>query len=1139
MHSDTQSVPEPGSQEAQPARDLGAVISEPLDPASAEQVLRERLAGRRMIFELGFDEADFRRYRQPLFRALRSYGVEQTRRRFPALLATYMTYAGTFLYEGGEYWTRLHPHLQPQDVEAGRQFLTAVRTLRLESFDRIVTEEKGLTWVSRILAQGGIPRSCLGPFTELVLREVNGGVADGMELLATWRARGASLTQLHVPTRRFLLYGGDAAIDLANRCIELLRDRTRLGQTPTASEAGLPQYVVDAFAAVDEHGAKTGRHSATADGVPRPQLRLEPYDGLGPVVVLPQVAPDKLGGVWRVEAGDQVHRQEPSSYAPETVRVPPVPTVDTEFLTSDGLRRKWSFELLRSGAVLFFDPSSQGLVRDSHVLAAEEIWVLSPASATITAKTSAGEVPAREIQQLPAPTGAWSGFQLLHLDLHDVVGLRIDDGQGVDRTIAVTPPRARPELSGASLDGLFADGDAPVYLHPPAVVVPAADEPISWSVQVRGGGWAAAKAVLPESDGRIDLGPLLPADTFGAYSVRVRGAIGSDLNARFAVIGGLAVCRPEGIIFPSSDPPVVTVRAPDVAVDDGGPGQEHTLTFHEGSATTALARLRHVGGRKLDLSVAVPRLVWTIVHSNRPAVAAGTHVVRVDAEEFNDQFADTLLVSVGRAGVGLRIDLRDRDSRSLRALAPVTTVGDSGRWAFDLGPLASTIQTADADRLSLHVSIGIRDIRVADVISGAQVQRVLAYVDGNVLRVTFDQHRAVRDRVLRLWSTISPWKPPVQAAIIDGDTQTSIPIERLAPGSYLAEIAIDDPWTQAVRPRARDFAVRPVNVGDQEQTDQWLGALDPADPKTLVSWVLGRYRGNTAFPIGRLSEAASEIAVSFKVLLGDTDSGQPNATRFAKLANVVSARDTILAEVLARAKELDAGDEFLDRLNLRLVEFMDPTSDELGDSLMTSVWNAAPAIAALLDLPWAELDEVAADRCRLQLGWAPRGADPDPAGARVSQLELRAPAHQLRDLRFALGLKPASLLDPETRMLATFDWLLAQHDADITKADAGPRGWFNQHRALLELDGIELPTGAMPVLEQHIAARTPPYGTETWAAVPALLLAAAVQHRWAPSISQRLRALAALEEALPWARRLVRSDSALLTMIGIRAQGTA
>jgi hypothetical protein len=440
----------------------------------------------------------------------------------------------------------------------------------------------------------------------------------------------------------------------------------------------------------------------------------------------------------------------------------------------------------------------------------------------------------------------------------------------------------------------------------------------------------------------------------------------------------------------------------------------------------------------------------------------------------------------------------------------------------------------------VYVSIGIRDIRVADVISGAQVQRVLAHVNGDVLRVTFDQHRAVRDRVLRLWSTVSPWEPPVQTAIPDGETQTSIPIgERLPPGSYLAEIAIDDPWTQAVRPPARDFSVRPVNVGDTEQTEAWLEALDPADPKTLVTWVLGRYRGETAFPIERLTEAASEIAVSFKTLLDDTGMGQPSGTRFGKLANVVSARDTILAQVLARAAELEAGDEFLDRLNLRLVEFMDPTSDELDDSLMTSVWRATPAIAVLLDLPWAELDEVAADRCRLHLGWAPGDEEPDPTGARVRQLELRAPAHQLRDLRFALGLKPVSLLDPETRMLATFDWLLAQHDADMKKDDAGPRGWFDRHRALSEMHAVELPAGAVPVVELHLAARTPPYGTEPWAAVPALLLAAAVQHRWALSVARRSAALTALEDSLPWGRRLVRSDSALLTMIATRTQRAA
>ena len=591
--------------------------------------------------------------------------------------------------------------------------------------------------------------------------------------------------------------------------------------------------------------------------------------------------------------------------------------------------------------------------------------------------------------------------------------------------------------------------------------------------------------------------------------------------------------------MPSSEPPVITVRAPDVSVGEQARGEKHQITLEESSATSALVRLRHASGRELDLSVAVPRLLWTIVHDTKPAVAAAAHVVRVDAEEFNDQLADTLLVSVGRAGVGLGVDLRDRDGRSLQTLASVTTVGDSGRWAFNLGPMASTIQNADGQRMSLHLSIGIRDIHVADIVSGAQVRRVLAHVDGDTLLVSFDEHRPVRGRVVRLWSTVRPWEPPVRVAVPDGETKASLTLdERLPPGSYLAEVAIDDPWTVAVRPRAADPTVRPVDVGGREQTLTWLETLDPTDPRTLVTWVLARYRGETKFPTERLVEASVEIALSLRTLLDDTGSGQPPGTRFAGLANVISARDTLLTQVLARAAELVDADEFLDRLNLRLIEFIDPTSDELDDSLMTSAWHAAPAVAALLDVPWAKLDDHAADRCRLHLGWEPGGDDLDPGGARVSQLELQAPAEQLRDLRFTLGLKPVSLLDPETRMLGTFDWLLAQHDADIKDDPSGPRAWFARHQRLLALDGVEMPAGTRPVVEEHLAARMPPYGTEPWAGVPAVLFAAAVQHRWAAALPRRSAALMALEEALSWGRRLVRSDAALLTTLYVTAESS-
>ncbi len=325
-----------------------------------------------------------------------------------------------------------------------------------------------------------------------------------------------------------------------------------------------------------------------------------------------------------------------------------------------------------------------------------------------------------------------------------------------------------------------------------------------------------------------------------------------------------------------------------------------------------------------------------------------------------------------------------------------------------------------------------------------------------------------------------------------------------------------------------------MSIGEREQFVDWLETLDPADPRTLISWVLGRYRGETAFPIERLSEAAREVAISFMTLLEDTGTGQPSGTRFAALGSVVSARDAVLAEVLAQAVELENRNAFLDRLDLRLHEFMDPTSDELDDRLMTTVWHATPSIAALLDLPWTSLDERVADRCRLHLGWLP--GDPiDPSGARVRQLELKAPAQQLRDLRFTLGLRPAGLLDPQTRMLGTFDWLLAEHERSVRDDERGPRAWFFKHQGLLSLESAAVPDNILDLIRQHLEARMPPYGTEPWAAVPAMLLAAAVHHRWSPQMHKHA-ALTALEEALSWGRQLIRSDGAMLTAMAITTE---
>jgi hypothetical protein len=1113
------------------AVDPAEVKKPPLEPQEAEAMLREALVGKRLIFELGFDEAEFHRFRRPLFVALRRLTVKQLRFQYPALLTTYMALAGTFLYEGGELYTKFHPSISDPDSELGMNFLLALRKLDLEDFGALFQEDKtAKRWITRILAQGGIPRSCLRPFAELVAREIDAGAPDARSMLATWRSRGASLTGIHVPTRRFLLYGGDTSTDLVQRCIDLLRDRARTGKTPSAADAGLPQYVVDGFESVDQDTSRVRRraeqHSAL---VPRPVLLLDPFDGLGPVISLPPVGSDQLGGSWRVEAGGRVHRQDPSSYAVAQLRVPPVSVAEVEFLNSEGVRRRWSFDLLGERPVLFFDPQSTSRMRQATVLAAEETWVLS-AAATALHHSSTQET-IREVQNFPALNGDWSGFVVRHLDLQSVSGIAVDDGFGRSAVIPVVAPKAVPLLHGDPVPGVSVLGGVPVYPSVPTLVVPMpAGLPASaWQVQVDGPGGRLSTGA-PDSRGCIDLQATLGEECFGAFRLRVRGALGSDATLRFAVVPQLSVRRPDGISLPGGDTPSVTASSPGISLQDSEPGSPVTLGVADDASTGVVLTARCGAQPTLDLRIDVPRLLWTIVHDTKPQLEHAARVIRVDAEEFDDHLADLLLVDVGRPGVGMALELRDRDQQLLASSPVVTTAGSSGRWTFDLGQFADTIRSGTGARLALHLRLGVRSVHLADVITGVHVSAVVAHAnDDDEIVVTFNQQRRVDDRVIRLWSSSQPWRSPVVRSVPDGAAEIAFPRDgELPAGPYIAEVAVDDPWRELVRPRAASDATRPIHVGSRAELHEWLIGLDGSDPLSLLTWVLNRHHGETSFETAALMTVAPEIAVTLRTLMSETGPGQVAGRAFKALASVVTARDCVLVAVLGALAELGLPEADSGRIVLRLLEHLDPTSDELDAQAITTVWRIAPAVAATLDLPRAAHDPIAGDRCRLHLGWGPTDDMPASAGARIGGLELNMAAQQLRDLRFAIGLQPSGVLDAQTRMVASFEWLLNQAEARDDD-ESRPEAWFWRHRSLLEVGAETAPPDVRAHVEEHIAARTAARGTAPWASVPAVLLTATALTVWPGPATPA--ALLALDEAFSWASRAISADATLLTAL--------
>jgi hypothetical protein len=202
-------------------------------PYALNEELADGLRGARLVLELGLDEGRFAAIAEVVSQlAAAGQRPKAIRESYPALYASYLVFTGVYRYVSGNFWPDVHPGLTGQGYDPGYEFLRAVRGLGLESFDRLAEEERAQPWVTRILAHGGIPRSCLDPFLDLLRRELARGAVDATELLAHWRVNNARLHGLHQPTRRFLLFGGAPAVDLLDRCIELMRERRRPRSTP-------------------------------------------------------------------------------------------------------------------------------------------------------------------------------------------------------------------------------------------------------------------------------------------------------------------------------------------------------------------------------------------------------------------------------------------------------------------------------------------------------------------------------------------------------------------------------------------------------------------------------------------------------------------------------------------------------------------------------------------------------------------------------------------------------------------------------------------------------------------------------------------------------------------------------------------
>jgi hypothetical protein len=397
-----------------------------------------------------------------------------------------------------------------------------------------------------------LPAFDLGKFFRLLLARRRQDPGLAAESFLAWAAasdRRLRLTELDAPARQFLAEGADAALDLVDRCLDLL-DRLTAPNSPDLAGVQLP----DRFFEAARQASAAQPHTQPAGIPPRPRLGLDP-DGAGVQVILPSVGPRAEGATaWRLTAdGDPVTIRShapwagPAEVAPPTVHPLPRPVraVHVSLAGSDQVAKL--DVVMPSDPILFFSEDGRWLPAQLPLPPAL-LWILRPADRELT---TTGEL--RMITEHPVPPG-WSGWHLQLASLEKVTSLTLAGGPAHLVRAHPRPSLLLPEpLPGVTtLDG------SPVYAEPPRLLLPAPQSTSPrWHVSIRpatGGSFLVAREITPS--GPADIWDGVPRPILGPFDIAVRGPLGHWMRQTIFIAAGLSAS-----FAPSDRPRIVELQA--------------------------------------------------------------------------------------------------------------------------------------------------------------------------------------------------------------------------------------------------------------------------------------------------------------------------------------------------------------------------------------------------------------------------------------------------------------------------------------------------------------------------------------------------------------------------------------------------
>jgi len=707
-------------------------------------------------------------------------------RRWPAVQVLATAGVAADHYARGTFWPKLARILNvnntPQLQTAwGEAFLDNLTKLGLPTFDG--DDDTGSKYVGRILLHSGMPTYCLTDYFRLIAQRrsrVPGLTPQDFVSWAAAKAEGSGLVDIDKPVQRFVRYGDEFAVDVADRSFELL-DAVRGGAK--GDDGLLPRrfwavardvYEREGFDSVAEIGAP-GRGTTAV----RPRLVVDPF-GQGLLLRLPPVGDSPDGrAVWVVSLDGDVQRVATESLWPGSTE--PAPQTDvaitrpvrTASVALAG-REHLQFPMMvidDQDPLLAFGEDGE-LIAPSLPLPAAKTWMLFPGSPPDLKIAGSMDVATES----PLPPG-WSGFCLLQVDLSDATAVTVGASTRTVRKFEA----ARIE-AGNPVGGVRTTSGLPVFAELPQISVPASMANANWDVTLLDGdGVVIAQRKVTANDDANAVWGNVPRPLVGTFSIRVRGPWGRGASRALTIVEGLAFSfAPSWRRFVSGglQPCVGKVRVADgVALSANG------LEFGERDREHSM----RVSAQANSLSLVVsPPHMSVAFQSVESSISPSVRPLSLTREEVIEHPGEIVLDVGTAAEPALQIISKERVVQTVSS-----RLARAGVYRFNLAQIVDTLRDHAQVTLALDAGgeLAIATVRPKSLFRGIELE-------GSEL--CFGECVDIDGLTAYVFALRAPWRQPTALPIIDG--RTDLP-EWLVGAGPLGIIArIEDPWVPLPAP---------------------------------------------------------------------------------------------------------------------------------------------------------------------------------------------------------------------------------------------------------------------------------------------------------------------------------------------------